>query len=77
MTVISQPASDAFLMDVQVSEPRRGRVLAVDSSSATLSPWPSEGIHPLGTQIRTWIQEQYEEGEPKFEFVYEDSPFQV
>jgi len=28
-------------------------------------------------QIRTWINDQYEEGEPEFEFVYEDSPFQA
>jgi len=52
-------------------------VTAVNSSIVTVAPWPSEGVHPLAVQIRTWINDQYEEGEPEFEFVYEDSPFQA
>ena len=62
-----------------MSEPRRGLVVTVESASAavTVAPWPYAGAHPLAVQIRTWIHEQYEEGEPEFEFVYEDSPFQA
>ena len=60
----------------QVSEPRRGRVVSVDASAATLAPWPSEHDHPIGRRIQAWIRTQSEE-EPEFEFSYEDSPFQV
>ena len=65
------------LSGIQVSEPRRGQVVDVSGpESVTLAPWPTEATHPLGIQIRTWIQSQLEE-DPEFVFSYEDSPFQV